>query len=1179
MVLLILGRVIGLQRIINFGSVYFHPTIPMKNVQLLSAALVVIAVGGLAPSGWARPYASSLTNNAGTISFRLNESADSVKIVSAGGTVTNDLGALPAGLQTFALGISGVYQIEVFKAAEAGFATAIGPNRGAVSQIGSDIARTRFFAPRGLAVNTDPASPYFGRVYVSNPVAGTTTTGSRATGDGIYMLNADFSDAVGQGNTARTGGLDFGTGGAVSPYRLSIGESSELYITDWSDITGSLYVTDPNVSAGSGVNILGGPTGSPFPVTLTRIHGSIAAAIVTGSLAASNLTAFVIDEDLQTDRTATGQTMRNSLWRHDLTNGIPGPAEMPTLLRNGLTNWINFASQTMDLSRGPGTNGLFYVNNYRSVGSDRSGLTVLDTYGTNVIWSSLAATREFTGVANENDLLRATGGGAVSPRGDYVAVINTETNGITVLPLIDGIPDLTNRLVFHGMGNPQAFGTSGRDVAFDLAGNLYAVATNSQILRVFAPGGSATAITGSDGTFNIIIPPVTLRATVVDAQGSEEGPNPISFSIWRDGSTDAPLAVTYTLTGTASNGVDYVTNVLSATIPAGETNVTVEIMPIDDPLAEPAETVLLTVVPAVDYTIGSPAGGTGIIADNEPIIRVVALDNEGNEEGPDPVVFNIWRTDASIAGPVVVNYTLTGTASNGVDYVTNVLSATIAAGETNVLVAILPIDDTVAEFTETVTMTLVVSTDYTRGTPNNASGIIGDNEVPTLSIAATAINPFERFASNGITFVIERRGATNGDVFVAMSFSGTATIDADYVDPQNPNPVYMPVGAVTTNFTIFPIDDVSYEGNETVIATFIPNGYEVVGTGSATTTIIDDECPPETVLFGDNLNGDSSASWVLKFGANNNVADYAVDWAFDYSTIGIPPAPTAGGADSTGLRVTVNKNDFVLSSAGINLYPTGQSFSGDFALRFDLYINVGNSNGTEHTVAGINHSGLNTNRVSQTPANPISTAGADGIWFAIEAGAANLRDYGAYTSTNAATVPALIATRAATTLTSVITRPPYSFAGSPGNTNDSTTKAWAQVEISQTGNIVALSVNKRPIMQVTNTYGFNAGNVMIGYNDQFESRGGTNSFAIFDNVRVVRLGIAITDIEVTGNSVQLDFTSSQGEQAGDFRIESASLLEPNGWSTENGATIVANGSGFRATIPANGSTRFYRVAK
>src|SRR5215204_2432124 len=78
---------------------------PRSPKRELFLALFTIAVLGLSPSGWARPYASRLTNDAGTISFRLNESADSVKIVSAGGATTNDLGALTAGLHTFALGI------------------------------------------------------------------------------------------------------------------------------------------------------------------------------------------------------------------------------------------------------------------------------------------------------------------------------------------------------------------------------------------------------------------------------------------------------------------------------------------------------------------------------------------------------------------------------------------------------------------------------------------------------------------------------------------------------------------------------------------------------------------------------------------------------------------------------------------------------------------------------------------------------------------------------------------------------------------------------------------------------------------------------------------------------------------------------------------------------------------
>ena len=42
----------------------------------------------------AHPYATCLTNNSGTVSFRLNEAADSVKVVGNAGTFTNDLGVI-----------------------------------------------------------------------------------------------------------------------------------------------------------------------------------------------------------------------------------------------------------------------------------------------------------------------------------------------------------------------------------------------------------------------------------------------------------------------------------------------------------------------------------------------------------------------------------------------------------------------------------------------------------------------------------------------------------------------------------------------------------------------------------------------------------------------------------------------------------------------------------------------------------------------------------------------------------------------------------------------------------------------------------------------------------------------------------------------------------------------------
>jgi hypothetical protein len=82
----------------------------MKHVSLLPSIArlaLTLAVGSLAASVMARPYATSLTNSGTAISFRLNESADNVKIISGGGAVTNDLGPLPKGLTVTNLTITG----------------------------------------------------------------------------------------------------------------------------------------------------------------------------------------------------------------------------------------------------------------------------------------------------------------------------------------------------------------------------------------------------------------------------------------------------------------------------------------------------------------------------------------------------------------------------------------------------------------------------------------------------------------------------------------------------------------------------------------------------------------------------------------------------------------------------------------------------------------------------------------------------------------------------------------------------------------------------------------------------------------------------------------------------------------------------------------------------------------
>src|SRR5207248_1006331 len=93
--------------------------------------------------------------------------------------------------------------------------------------------------------------------------------------------------------------------------------------------------------------------------------------------------------------------------------------------------------------------------------------------------------------------------------------------------------------------------------------------------------------------------------------------------------------VTFTITGTAQNGTDYVTIPGTVTIPAGSSSTTVTVSPIDDLIVEGNETVILTVTPASPATYTISGGGTA---------TVTLVDNDGFTT-PAPIVATgaVWK--------------------------------------------------------------------------------------------------------------------------------------------------------------------------------------------------------------------------------------------------------------------------------------------------------------------------------------------------------------------------------------------------------------------------------------------------------------------------------------------------------------------------------------------------------
>ncbi|QHG18948.1 SdiA-regulated domain-containing protein [Nostoc sp. ATCC 53789] len=137
-----------------------------------------------------------------------------------------------------------------------------------------------------------------------------------------------------------------------------------------------------------------------------------------------------------------------------------------------------------------------------------------------------------------------------------------------------------------------------------------------------------------------------------------------------------------------------------------------------------------------NYTTTAPNTTNFAIAAPSPTVTIAAQDANAAEAGTDPGIFRISRT-GSTTDALTVNYNVaTGAGqATSADYTQNLTgTATIAAGESFVDVTITPVDDPTVEGTESVTLNLNSSADYTLGTATTATVAIADNDTAATSI-------------------------------------------------------------------------------------------------------------------------------------------------------------------------------------------------------------------------------------------------------------------------------------------------------------------------------------------------------------------------------------------------------------------------------------------------------------
>lgn len=354
------------------------------------------------------------------------------------------------------------------------------------------------------------------------------------------------------------------------------------------------------------------------------------------------------------------------------------------------------------------------------------------------------------------------------------------------------------------------------------------------------------------------LPTITLNVTNPVAQ---EGATPVSGTvrIERTGSTAAALNVQIfnASTGTALRNVDYTLSPAPTpstsgggsgaayfTIPAGAAFLDVTVTPINDGLAEGTEYAVLNFAnTSAGYVLAGPATAVVTILDDEspnlPVVKLLCPDPVASEAGPDPATFRLERTGATIAD-LTVKLTYAGTATFGVDYLAPA-TVVIPAGSAAVTFTLTPIDDTLQEGTETAIVSLTADAAYARDTQSNSqTAIIHDNDLPTVTVAATVPTASEATGTAGIFTITRTGGDPTQALTVDYALAGRAVHGVDYrrLDGR----AVIPAGVMSTRVEIQPLDDGVAEGTQDVILLLrSATTYAIGGTGTATVNITDND--------------------------------------------------------------------------------------------------------------------------------------------------------------------------------------------------------------------------------------------------------------------------------------------------------------------------------------------------
>lgn len=322
----------------------------------------------------------------------------------------------------------------------------------------------------------------------------------------------------------------------------------------------------------------------------------------------------------------------------------------------------------------------------------------------------------------------------------------------------------------------------------------------------------------------------------VTANSAAEPSTAGTFTFTAVGSVPGNLTVRYSLSGTATGGQDFTIPSGTVTIAGTSTDskgstATVSIPVTNDSLPEHTETIVLTITPDPSYRVYLDGQAVMRLKDDDAEPVAVSIHSSKLAEPTDDSSFYLSR--AGTTGNLTVAYTMAGTATNGTDYQSLPGTAVIPDGASGVDITVTPIEDSLREGTETVTLRLTPGNGYGFET-SEATLLLEDNDLasslPSMGFAsATGSTTEAPDPVNGAFRDIEVTMPSAMPNPVSVDYimrGGTATgddVDWSFVDASNGNSLirsgtlrFNP-GSTSQKLRIRIHNDGVVEGSETIV--------------------------------------------------------------------------------------------------------------------------------------------------------------------------------------------------------------------------------------------------------------------------------------------------------------------------------------------------------------------------